>query len=131
MVAVQVYVKLQCRCLLFSETYSSASGEGRGVGEGERRGQSRGEGENEEEESDGEDDVLWAAMVTVGDDNRKCKCNYEPVTLVDCVLLSTAGVRGGGRGGVRGGGGKRKKEIDSTHTSKRWKTDKTNLSPTR
>lgn len=61
---MQVYLKLQCRCLVFSETYPSASDGGGDVerGEGERAG-----GEGKEEDGSDCDDV-WAAMETVGED---------------------------------------------------------------
>lgn len=67
---LQVYLKLQCRCLLFSETYSPSDRdgvtgmEGRG---GEVEGGGRGRGE--EEDSDGEN--VWAAMETVEEDSRR------------------------------------------------------------
>ena len=94
--SLQVYLKLQCRCLLFSESYSLASGDSRSGGEGvrEERGEEghRGGRGEEDEASDGED--VWATMEMIGEGNKKgtlmiSNYHYCPVSVPhDCHVHS-------------------------------------------
>ena len=68
---LQVYVKLQCRCLTIGENYPRANDGGEVQSEGEKEG----------DDSDEED--VWASMATVGETTRTGNLRNERTNILN------------------------------------------------